>query len=96
MLKAGRLGALGICNEAGHGKELGHDLLPQASQEEPPPFSNLSDLCIPSGIYLNQPAVIIFELVLSLLRDHKLPEGSSHLFPSPLGSQWVLITCWLR
>lgn len=74
-------------SEAGHGMELQCHFLHQASQTEPPLFSNLSNLCVPSSIPLNQLVFIICELVLSLLKDHEFPEGSIHLLLSSPGSQ---------
>lgn len=83
-------------SEAGHGMELQCHFLHQASQMGPPLFSNLSNLCIPSSIHLNQLVFIICELILSLLKDHKFPEGSIHLLLSSPGSQWGLIKCLLK
>lgn len=84
----------GVCNEDGHGMELGCHLLCQASQTEPPICSNLSNLCIPSCIYLISSSSLFCELVLFLKRPQvsrrQYPLAS--LFPGSSGCSSNI--CW--
>lgn len=91
LLKAGGLRAPAVCDEAGHGVEFRQHLLHQASQKESPLFSNLSILCIPSSIYLNQLTLTSFRLGSFCLERPQVSRGSLPLLLSFPGAQWEFI-----